>query len=79
VFTNSAFEEASRTLAQTLAEMPTRGLAYTKHALNHAFTNSWEEQLLLEDEYQQKASMTEDYQEGINAFLNKTIPHFKGH
>jgi len=34
---------------------------------------------LLEDEYQQKASMTEDYQEGINAFLNKTIPHFKGH
>jgi 2-(1,2-epoxy-1,2-dihydrophenyl)acetyl-CoA isomerase len=79
VFTNSAFDEASHTLAQTLAEMPTRGLAYTKHALNHAFTNSWEEQLLLEDEYQQKASMTEDYQEGINAFLNKTIPHFKGH
>jgi len=58
--------------------MPTKGLAYTKHALNNAFNNSWEEQLLLEDEYQQKAALTTDYTEGINAFLEKRAPVFKG-
>ena len=78
VFTNSAFEEESKRLAQTLAQMPTKGLAYTKHALNNSFANSWEAQLLLEDEFQQKAALTEDYTEGINAFLKKTPPNFKG-
>ena len=33
--------------------MPTKGLAYTKHALNYSFINSIEEQLQLEDKYQQ--------------------------
>jgi 2-(1,2-epoxy-1,2-dihydrophenyl)acetyl-CoA isomerase len=78
VFTNSAFEEESKRLALTLAQMPTKGLAYTKHALNNSFANSWEAQLLLEDEFQQKAALTEDYNEGINAFLKKTSPNFKG-
>ena len=72
------FEEESKKLAKTIAQMPTKGLAYTKHALNHSFTNSWEEQLLLEDEFQQKAAFTEDYNEGINAFLEKRVANFKG-
>jgi 2-(1,2-epoxy-1,2-dihydrophenyl)acetyl-CoA isomerase len=46
--------------------------------LNNSFTNSWEEQLLLEDKYQQKAAGTYDYNEGINSFLEKRIPIFKG-
>ena len=58
--------------------MPTKGLAYTKHALNQSFINSWEEQLLLEDKYQQKAAETFDYQEGINSFLEKRKATFKG-
>jgi 2-(1,2-epoxy-1,2-dihydrophenyl)acetyl-CoA isomerase len=78
VFPDVTFEEESKKLAHTLAAMPTKGLAYTKHALNHAFTNSWEGQLLLEDEYQQKAAATEDFAEGIHAFLQKKNPHFKG-
>lgn len=72
------FEDESKKIAATLANMPTKGLAYTKHALNQSFTNSWEEQLLVEDEYQQKAAMTYDYDEGINAFLEKRNPLFKG-
>ena len=53
-------------------------VAYTKHALNQSFINSWEEQLLLEDKYQQKAAETFDYQEGINSFLEKRKATFKG-
>ncbi|MBS1511170.1 MAG: enoyl-CoA hydratase/isomerase family protein [Bacteroidetes bacterium] len=79
VFEAMLFDEESKKVAENLAQMPTKGLAYTKHALNHSFTNSWEEQLLLEDEYQQKAALTADYQEGINAFLEKRTASFKGH
>jgi len=78
VFANEIFEEESKKLAVALAAMPTKALAYTKHALNNAFTNSWEEQLLLEDEYQQKAASTEDYNEGITSFLEKRAATFKG-
>jgi len=75
---DDGFEEESKKIATTLSQMPTKGLAFTKHALNHSFHNNWEEQLLLEDEYQQKAAKTFDYAEGINSFLEKRIPVFKG-
>lgn len=78
VFPDVTFEEESRKIATALAQMPTRGLAYTKHALNHSFINAWEDQLLLEDEFQQKAAQTHDYNEGINAFLQKRTANFKG-
>ena len=78
VFDEAAFETESKKIAVTLSQMPTKGLAYTKHALNMSFAASWEEQLLLEDKFQQKAASTEDYAEGINAFLEKRIPTFKG-
>ena len=77
-FPDIIFEEESRKIAATISQMPTKGLAYTKHALNNSFHNSWEEQLLLEDEFQQKAASTDDYSEGISAFLEKRIPVFKG-
>jgi 2-(1,2-epoxy-1,2-dihydrophenyl)acetyl-CoA isomerase len=78
VFEAEKFEEESKKIATTLSHMPTKGLAYTKHALNHSFHNNWEEQLQLEDEYQQKAAFTEDYAEGITAFLEKRPANFKG-
>ncbi len=78
VFENGIFEEESKKIAQTLAQMPTKGLAYTKHALNQSFVSNWEEQLSIEDKYQQKAAETEDYNEGINSFLEKRVPMFKG-
>ena len=78
VFADEIFEEESKKIAQALAQMPTKGLAYTKHILNQSFGSTWEEQLSIEDEYQQKAANTEDYAEGINSFLEKRAPVFKG-
>ena len=78
VFEDDIFEEQSKKIVQTLSKMPTKGLAYTKHVLNQSFFNPWEEQLALEDQYQQKAAKTFDYTEGINAFLEKREPDFKG-
>ena len=78
VFADVTFEEESKKIAATISQMPTKGLAYTKQVLNASFTNSWEKQLQLEDEFQQKAASTEDYQEGFNAFLEKRQAAFKG-
>jgi 2-(1,2-epoxy-1,2-dihydrophenyl)acetyl-CoA isomerase len=78
VYEEDVFEESSRKLAATLAGLPTRALAFTKHALNYSSVNSFEAQLLLEDELQQKAAATRDYTEGVQAFLNKRPANFKG-
>jgi 2-(1,2-epoxy-1,2-dihydrophenyl)acetyl-CoA isomerase len=78
VYEDDEFEGASRALTAVLAQMPTRALAFTKHALNYSAGNSLEAQLLLEDDLQQKAALTRDYAEGVRAFLEKRAPLFKG-
>ncbi len=78
VIEDENFEAAATKTAETLAQMPTKGLAYTKQALNQSFESSWEEQLSIEDKYQQKAAETTDYAEGINSFLEKRAPKFTG-
>ena len=78
VFADENFEEASLNMAQNLARMPTTALALIKHALNNSMFNSLETQLSLENELQQKAAGTRDYKEGVQAFLEKRQPGFKG-
>ena len=65
-------------LAAHLATQPTRGLGYIKRAINHSSTNSFEQQLDLERDLQRLAGRTQDYREGVSAFMNKRKPEFTG-
>lgn len=73
-----SFEEDSMKIATTLSEMPTKALEYTKRLLNVSYQNSLEDQLKEEDRYQTMAGNSYDYQEGVNAFLEKRAAVFKG-
>jgi len=78
VFADEIFSEESLKIVITLSTMPTKGLAYTKMALNASLNNSLENQLKKEDELQYKAAHTADYNEGVTAFIEKRTPVFKG-
>lgn len=78
VFPDDIFEAESKKIAEKLSDMPTRSLAMIKHALNFSVSNTFEQQLKIEDIYQQRAVETYDYKEGVQAFLEKRKPDFIG-
>jgi len=65
-------------MAHAMAAHPTTGLAFTKQLLRLSATRSMDEQLDLERDYQQAASQTTDFAEGVDAFLSKRPPEFTG-
>ncbi len=77
-FPDENFGNESRKIAATLAAMPTKGLALTKQLLDNSFENTYEDQLHDEEIYQERAARTADYKEGVQAFLEKRKPNFKG-
>lgn len=65
-------------LCEKFAQMPTRGYGLTKKGFNAGFSNDLNTQLNLEADLQAEAGSTEDYNEGVQAFLEKRKPEFKG-
>jgi len=78
VFSEEDFDSESEKLGTKMAAMPTKGLWYTKQLLNESFTNDLASQLKREGDLQTKAGQTFDYNEGVNAFLEKRKANFKG-
>ncbi len=72
------FEKRTAELAEWYAALPTRAVAMTKRLFEHAFSASLEGQLDLEAELQQAATGTEDFTEGVQAFLEKRVADFHG-
>jgi 2-(1,2-epoxy-1,2-dihydrophenyl)acetyl-CoA isomerase len=73
----SLMSEAHR-LAAHFATQPTAGLALIKQALDASETNSLDQQLDLERDFQGQAGRTPDYLEGVTAFFEKRAPRFVG-
>ncbi len=73
-----SFEEEVNKLALKLANMPTKALGMIKELFNNSMTNDLDTQLALESKLQIEAAQSEDYREGVAAFIEKRKPNFKG-
>jgi 2-(1,2-epoxy-1,2-dihydrophenyl)acetyl-CoA isomerase len=78
VVESGRFAAHAAEVAATFASQPTRAIGMTKRLFDHAATATLEEQLELESQLQAAATKTEDFREGVAAFLEKREPRFRG-
>ncbi len=77
-FPDKVLVKEAEKIAAELAKLPTRALAFTKEALNNSLQQNLDQQLATEDLLQQKAAATNDFKEGVAAFIEKRKAEFKG-
>jgi len=75
---DESLESESLVLAKRLAAGPTRGLAATKHALRGAFQQDLSSELAHERDLMRELGFSDDYREGVSAFMEKRRPEFSG-
>jgi 2-(1,2-epoxy-1,2-dihydrophenyl)acetyl-CoA isomerase len=79
VVVGDALPARAAEIAAQLAALPTRGIGMTKRLIDHALNATLEQQLEREAELQTAATQTDDFREGVAAFLEKRPPSFQGH
>lgn len=72
------FENTIDSIAAKMANLPTKALGLIKKTFNKSLTNNLSDQLELESKNQIEAAGSEDYAEGVAAFIGKRKPEFKG-
>ena len=78
VVPHAALFDVAMGYAKRLAEMPTHGIGLAKRGFNAGLCSDLESQLALEESLQREAGATEDYAEGVRAFVEKRKPVFRG-
>ena len=78
VVADDGLMKKAQAMAAALAEGPTRGYGLVKRALYASPGNSLDAQLDLERDLQREAGLTQDYREGVAAFMQKRKPQYKG-
>jgi 2-(1,2-epoxy-1,2-dihydrophenyl)acetyl-CoA isomerase len=75
---DEALMDTAMAMAVHFSTAPTKGLAYTKQAIQASYNNTLAEQLKLEGLMMRELGYTADYKEGVAAFMGKRPPNFKG-
>jgi 2-(1,2-epoxy-1,2-dihydrophenyl)acetyl-CoA isomerase len=75
---DAEFETEIDAVASQLASGPTLAFSHIKRAINSSLANSLDTQLALERDAMRLLGCSQDYREGVAAFLEKREPAFAG-